>query len=582
MNSQTATRGNGPRDAGLLVLCVLLALVAWSGSLVRGGFAYDDSEAIEGNPVVEGQAPWSAAFGRDYWDHLGPAGHYRPLATLSLRVDHRVHGLGRTRGWHLSNVLMHAAVVLFAGWTWILVGRGRSGTWPWLGLALFALHPALADAVAWVSGRSSMLSALAGVSATAIVAALGLRSGPAGAARLAGVALVSALGVLGSMCGKEDGLVFALVLPVVALSASRRSAWAATAGAAVALVAYGFLRAGALGSPWPEAPGAPLAHTPLTERLLVSGRAQLEGLRLFFWPWNHPPTYAGAAFLSPHSAGASLGARVLAGVGWLPWTLALVAGLGALRRKPGSPVAISAVLTALAIAPVLQFVPSGVVFAPRFLYLPLLLLAPLTHRVAEPLSRGPWRLVLAILALVACAAAWGRSEVYSSRRAFHRAVLVHRPDDAPAWNELGLAEEESGDLEAARLAFQRAGALDTSYGRPWSNLGRLELAEGDLEQARVWFQRAVERGAANPVAHVNLGAAQARARAWPEAERAYRRALELAPGMVVAWRGLARSLEAQGRMDEARSALERALELAPGDELAGRRLRALDAAPEGR
>ena len=68
----------------LLALCAL----AWSGAVLRGGFAFDDLEVIESNPVVQGSAPLLAAFERDYWHHREDAGHYRPLASLSLRADH--------------------------------------------------------------------------------------------------------------------------------------------------------------------------------------------------------------------------------------------------------------------------------------------------------------------------------------------------------------------------------------------------------------------------------------------------------------------------------------------------------------
>lgn len=575
MTEGTSTQRSGARDAARLAACVALALLAWSASIVRGGFAYDDREAVLENPVVEGSAPWSAAFERDYWDHLGPAGHYRPLASLSLRLDHRLHGPERSRGWHLTNVLLHALVVLLAGLAWIRLSGGARAPWPWLGLCLFAAHPVLADSVAWISGRSSMLSALAGVGACALLARLSREGATPVAARTVAVACTAGLGLLGALCGKEDGLVFALVLPLVAGRTSRRLALSAAAGVALALVAYGALRARALGSPWPRAPAAPLAHVALPERLLVAGRAQLEGLRLLVWPFHHPPTYERSAALAVPGPDASHAQRLLGAAGWLPWLFALAHGLRALLRGRPSPASLAALLVALALVPVLQLVPSGVVFAPRFLYLPLLLAAPLTQRLLAGLHRrvGPW--APAALLLLACAGAWVRSEVYSSRRAFHRSVLAHRPDDPVAWNELGLAEEEDGDLEAARIAFKRSAVLDVSYGRPWSNLGRLELAEGRPEQARVWFRRAVERGASNPVAHVNLGAACVRLERWSEAEAAYSRALELAPGMVIAWRGLARALEAQGRADAARSALERALELAPGDEVASERLERL-------
>ena len=47
----------------------------------------DDQELLFGNPVVDGSLPLSAAFDRDYFHHLGDAGQWRPLASLSLRLE---------------------------------------------------------------------------------------------------------------------------------------------------------------------------------------------------------------------------------------------------------------------------------------------------------------------------------------------------------------------------------------------------------------------------------------------------------------------------------------------------------------
>ncbi|MFV1960089.1 MAG: hypothetical protein ACC662_11830, partial [Planctomycetota bacterium] len=127
-----------PFPRALAATAVVLVVLAWSGSVFRGGFALDDEAATLGNPVVTGALPWTAAFDRDYWHHRGDAGHYRPLATLSLRMDHALWG-ARPLGYHVTNVLLHAAVVLLLGL--LLFSFKGGGAWIALGLALFATHP---------------------------------------------------------------------------------------------------------------------------------------------------------------------------------------------------------------------------------------------------------------------------------------------------------------------------------------------------------------------------------------------------------------------------------------------------------
>jgi tetratricopeptide (TPR) repeat protein len=555
------------------ILVCALALVAWSGSILRAGFSFDDREAIEANPVVEGGLPWSAAFQRDYWEHVGAAGHYRPLATLALRLDHGLYG-DRAFGFHLTNILLH----LLAVWLACLVWRrlAEPVAWPWFGICVFAAHPVLADSVAWISGRSSMLVLASGLAATWAIAALA----PPGRRLLAskhwGVAACAFAGVLLALCSKEDGVVWVLALPLVALRHSRKLGAQAAVGAVLGLTLAAALRAAALGSPWPSAPHAPLAGHGLLTRLTVAGRAMVEGLRLLAWPASYPPHYRAAAFLDP-GQGAS-GVTVLGVFGWA-WLAALVlAGGLAIRRRRASTTGWSAWLVACALLPVLQIVPAGEVFAPRFLYLPLALSAPLVHAGWARAFRGS-RAGLVCAGLVCAlmiAGAWSRSSVYADRASYARAVLAHHPRDARSLNDLGVALLEAQRPEAARRAWQRAASLDPDYGRAWSNLGAQQMREGRHAAALAPLRRAVALGAGNPVAHCNLGNCLRLLGRNEEAREVFARATEIAPGMTAAWRGLGRACLALERPAAARAALDRALALDPADARTAALLRKLD------
>jgi tetratricopeptide (TPR) repeat protein len=547
-------------------LALLIALAAWVPSIWRAGFSYDDREAVEGNPVVEGGASALEAFRRDYWDHLAPAGHYRPLASLSLRFDRAREGLDDARPWHATNVALHGAVVALAGLVLLaLAGGART---PWIGLGLFAAHPALADSVAWISGRTSMLSGLGGLLGALAVVALAAR---AGALARAGLVAGAAAGLLLALLGKEDGIVFAALYALLAVRASRRALVATSIGCALGLGAYLALRGLAFGSPWPSAPHAPLAGAPLSERWLAAGRAQLELARLALWPFDHPPSYESARFLREP-------APALAVLGWAVWAALALGGARAISRTPRGLAGWSALLAALALVPMQQWIPSGVLLAPRYLYLALLLAVPCLDAPFARLAPRARAVAAALVLSAAVVGAWLRTPVYTDRASFHGAVLAAEPGDARAWNELGLAHESAGDRGAAIEAFERAAALDPTYSRPWSNLGRLALAAGDVERARAALERAAALGPANAVAQHNLAALCLRLERPADALAAGDRALELAPRRADTWRLRARALRALGRDDEARAALERALELDPAD-AAARAL--LDALPDG-
>ena len=557
MRADAQATPRGFDDLGLALLMSCLAVLAWLPAAVNAGFSFDDREAIEHNGVIEGDLPWSAAFERDYWEHRGAAGHFRPLASLALRFDRALWG-EHAAGFHVTNVALHALVVFLAA---LLLQRlaPRRARWPWIGLALFAVHPVLADSVAWISGRSSMLSALPGLGA-----ALHLSRAPRDGVSLAWLIWAACLGLCGSglaCLGKEDGALWALALPLVAATHGRRAMWATTGGALLGLALVSAMRAQALGSAWITAQHPALVDAALSERLLVGGRGLVEAMRLVVWPVGYPPSYSGDPALR---AATLVREPALGALGLFAWASALCAVCcGLLARR--SLLTFSATLAVLAWFPFLQVVPSGEVFAPRFLYLPLLCSIPLIHAGFDLAFGGRAKYLVAFALLLCFSGAWVRGRVYSSRGAYRMAVLAARPDDVASWNDLGIWHEEEGRPQQALRAWRRATELDPKYSRAWSNLGRMQLLAGDSAQAVLLLERAVREGPDNAVAQVNLGSARLCDGDALGAEAAQRAAIRMAPGLAKAWEGLARALSAQSRHEEARAAIERWLVLEPGN-----------------
>ncbi len=531
---------------------VLLAVIAWLPSVLRGGTAMDDGELLFANPVVDGSLPISAAFDRDYFHHIGDAGQWRPLATLSLRLEHALWG-SWTHGYHLGNVALHALVCALAA-ALLRRTRGAETSWPWFGLALFAVHPALADAVAWISGRTALVSAAAGLAGG--LACLWASAGPSWR-----IALAAGTGVCLAAMGKEDGACFALLYVLTA--PHPRAARAAALGAALGLAGWFVARGIALGDFVPSAAHPALGAAPLAERLIIGGCELLEALRLLVLPVAYPPQYR-ADFLLERFAPLPPAAAALAG--WVLWMALFLGGLARRRTRAGG----AALLAAVAWLPVLQIAPLGEVFAPRFLYLPLLFGAPLVHGL---FSRLPARGVVAALALAAAIPlAAVRSALYADRGLWRAEMLRHQPDDAPSWNDMGLVREERGDVAGALQAWRQAIVADERHSRSWSNLGRVLLGRGDLLEAERALRRAVSEGPHNPVAHVNLASLLLRSGRGREALGLYERAQELAPGLGAAWRGAGQALLAAGDPQGAANALARALELDPRDDAARRLL----------
>ena len=112
------------------------------------------------NPDLSGDTPLLNIFYDDFWGtpltHSGSHKSYRPLCVLTFRLNHALGGL-HPMGYHLGNVLLHAAVTgLF---TYTVLALTQSVLVARLAGLLFAAHPIHTEAVAGVVGRADVLAA---------------------------------------------------------------------------------------------------------------------------------------------------------------------------------------------------------------------------------------------------------------------------------------------------------------------------------------------------------------------------------------------------------------------------------------
>ncbi|KAM6437251.1 protein O-mannosyl-transferase TMTC2 isoform 2-T2 [Liasis olivaceus] len=113
--------------------------------------------AIKTNQDLLPETPWMQLFYNDFWGtlltHSGSHKSYRPLCTLSFRINYAVGGMDPW-SYHLVNVLLHAAVTgLFTNFSRVLFGDGH---WTLLAGLLFASHPIHTEAVAGIVGRADI------------------------------------------------------------------------------------------------------------------------------------------------------------------------------------------------------------------------------------------------------------------------------------------------------------------------------------------------------------------------------------------------------------------------------------------
>lgn len=166
---------------------LLLALAAAWGAALWAGFVFDDLADVVENPAGQGAT---------FWESLGAT--LRPLLKASYALQDWLHGPWAP-GFHAANLLLHLAAALVAlCWLTRLAGTRAA----LVAVALWGLHPALANSVTEVAGRSAVLSGLL------VLGCLALATGAPSRPRLLAAGLLAFLAPL----ARETALVLPLLL----------------------------------------------------------------------------------------------------------------------------------------------------------------------------------------------------------------------------------------------------------------------------------------------------------------------------------------------------------------------------------
>lgn len=143
-------------------------------------------------------------------------------------------------------------------------------------------------------------------------------------------------------------------------------------------------------------------------------------------------------------------------------------------------------------------------------------------------------------------------------REFLEAVKMN-PEFPEAYNALGLVYQWSyGRLEDAKKSFEKALELKPDFAEAWNNLGTLHAERGELEPARLAYEKAL----ADPLyktpwmAQTNLGWVIHRQGKSAVGEQFIRAALTSRPTYCVGHRQLARLLDETGRKEDGEASWE--------------------------
>jgi tetratricopeptide (TPR) repeat protein len=440
----------------MIPLLVFVAVLAVYVQSLGGTLLWDDRWLVVDVPLVERGGSLAEYFSAPFWtgaSREGGISYYRPFVTLSFAIDHRLHA-GNPAGYHLTNVAFHTlnALLVYA------LARKLGTRKPTAGLVAigWALLPRLAEAGAWISGRTDLIAATFTFSAL-------LAWGP-GLARRSAAALLVGMGLL----AKESAIAGAFAIAA--------STWVASAPGplkkratgvlvelmplGVVVVAYSILRLAVFGYP---GAGAELG---VAQRIATVLEALGTYAAMLVDAWR-PRAVIGRVG-SPSVAGIAAGVAVLASSAWL-----------FRRRAHFDPKgALGVALFAGALLPVLHLVPIPLLTltADRFLYLPAaglaLAIAPwVDARLGA--RRGPWLVAVALVGSLAFVT-FRRVALWSDELEFWIQTYLETPaTNSAGAKELAAVYYRAGLYREALVLARRA--LDDYESRGGKN-GRYDVA----------------------------------------------------------------------------------------------------------
>src|SRR6201985_152882 len=147
-----------PRPRTLALLVAVLVAAAWAPAL-RGDFVWDDQhDIVHSDRLHHARAIIDVFRHHAMWSADQPettVATYRPLALATLAIDYQLWQL-RPAGYHATSILLHVLATLAL---LLILRRLLRDELAAAALALlFAFHPANAEAVAWINGRSEVLA----------------------------------------------------------------------------------------------------------------------------------------------------------------------------------------------------------------------------------------------------------------------------------------------------------------------------------------------------------------------------------------------------------------------------------------
>jgi len=569
--------------------------------------SYDDGVYVVENEQVRAGL---TARGFVYAATTGNTGTWQPLTLLSHMLDVSLFGMW-AGGHHLVNALLHAASALLLG---LALFRLTKLGWPSAVVAaVFAVHPAHVESVAWVSERKDVLSAFF---LMLFLLAYAKRRDSGRRIYTFFTMLFLALGLLAKPMLVTAPFLLLLLdyWPLQRVREPRRfeSYWPLIyeklplfAMVLAACVSTLVVQHGA------QATSA-LSALPMSMRIENAIEAYVRYIGMSVWPRDLIMYY-------PHPRGATPALYTTAAL----LLLVSITGLALFAGRRAGYLAVGWFWYVGTLVPVIGLVQVGTqAIADRYTYIPMIGLAIMVAfgtydlatrfggRAARLALHAGWMAVIAALSYAAWhqIGVWRNSETLYRHTisvmpenpvanmglglllvddAFYEAAIPHlnvalngKHRESDAHYHLGIAYQGMGDHEKALESYQHAVAKDAGNSKSWNNLGVTLDTLNRPAEAEAAFVRAVENDGANHEARYNLGVLLIKLGRAEEAEGLALTSIGLHPERADAHLLHALALVAQGSVAKAVAPAREAVRLDPGNTIAKQLLETIESQVE--
>jgi len=157
---------------------------------------------------------------------------------------------------------------------------------------------------------------------------------------------------------------------------------------------------------------------------------------------------------------------------------------------------------------------------------------------------------------------------YDSAIAEYNKALQLNPNDASAYNNLGLAYESLGQYQKAIEYLQKSLQLDPNDALAYYNLGVAYGGLGQYQNAIEYFQKSLQLNPNNVEAYTNLGAAYVDLGQYQQAIEYCQKAIQLDPNNALAYNNLGVAYGSLGQYQKEIEYCQKAIQINPNYALA--------------